>query len=90
MRECTEIELLYNSNYFPQYRYNGNQFHKEQQVAIGKGKTLVQNRANISSSQGEYLFLSKTLFFKCPIYHFISINQKISENRLCVFTDMSL
>lgn len=33
MHECTEIELLYNSNYFSQHSYNENQLHNEHQVA---------------------------------------------------------
>lgn len=33
MHECTEIELLYNSNYFSQHSYNENQPHNEHQVA---------------------------------------------------------
>lgn len=34
MHECTEIELLYNSNYFSQHSYNENQLHNEHQVAM--------------------------------------------------------
>lgn len=45
MHECTEIELLYNSNYFSQYSYNENQLHNEHQVAtagkVNKKKYLL-------------------------------------------------
>lgn len=45
MHECTEIELLYNSNYFSQYSYNENQLHNEHQVAtvgkVNKKKSLI-------------------------------------------------
>lgn len=34
MHECTEIELLYNSNYFSQHSYNEKQLHNEHQVAM--------------------------------------------------------
>jgi len=45
MHECTEIELLYNSNYFSQYSYNEIQLHNEHQVAtvgkVNKKKSLI-------------------------------------------------
>lgn len=64
MRECTEIELLYNSNYFPQYSYNGNQFCSKQQVAIGGERNLIYNLVSFSFSQEARMFIFKqyTLF----------------------------
>lgn len=88
MRESNEIELLYNSSYFPQYSYNGNRFCSEQQVAIGEERNLIYNLVSSAfpKKQG-CLFLSKTLLFKCLIYHFINVNQKLSKTRL--FTGLS-
>lgn len=74
MRECTEIELLYNSNYFPQHSYNGNQFRNEQQVAIGRGETLIYSLVSFSFSQeAQMLIFKQNTLFQGPQFIILSI-----------------
>lgn len=74
MRECTEIELLYSSNYFPQHSYNGNQFRNEQQVAIGRGETLIYSLVSFSFSQeAQMLIFKQNTLFQGPQFIILSI-----------------
>lgn len=82
MRECTEIELLYNSNYFPWYRCNGSRFCNEQQVAKGRGN-FTYNLVSLSFSQGASMFIFKqnTLFWVLDL-SFYQCKSKNKWNRM--------